>query len=283
MPISHPKATSSYPDGNYYPSNSIVFDIKNDNGAKVSVIGNKNDISIYKFRTDRAGDPTKLYTMKSVNTEELDSHRYFTYDYTDGHNGATGTLATPYAENLMGDGGALYAHIFKLPKLPEGWAYAIGSAAGNTRDGSNDAQKANLYYLAVQGQTDGTIGSSVAKVGNVLEDVDFLINAPVKSDYVVTNTEIAGEPVTQITFNSSKLAYFNFTSNFNTTSGTFTVGTQEVEIDGVGHTLLNLQYNNDPQFITYLFAYDYKAEPAFCIKGLKYETGASPTYTIIRS
>ena len=283
MPISHPKATSSYPDGNYYPSNSIVFDIKNDNGANVSVIGNKNDISIYKFRTDRAGDPTKLYTMKSVNTEELDSHRYFTYDYTDGHNGATGTLATPYAENLMGDGGALYAHIFKLPKLPEGWAYAIGSAAGNTRDGSNDAQKANLYYLAVQGQTDGTIGSSVAKVGNVLEDVDFLINAPVKSDYVVTNTEIAGEPVTQITFNSSKLAYFNFTSNFNTTSGTFTVGTQEVEIDGVGHTLLNLQYNNDPQFITYLFAYDYKAEPAFCIKGLKYETGASPTYTIIRS
>lgn len=283
MPISHPKTTSSYPDGNYYPSNSIVFDIKNDNGANVSVVGNKNDISIYKFRTDRAGDPTKLYTMKSANTDVLDSHRYFTYDYTDGHNGATGTLATPYSENLMGDGGALYAHIFRLPKLPEGWAYAIGSAAGSTRDGSNDAQKANLYYLAVQGQTDGTIGSSVAKVGNVLEDVDFLINAPAKSDYVVTNTEIAGEPVTQITFNSSKLANFNFTSNFNTTSGTFTVSTQEVEIDGVGHTLLNLQYNNDPQFITYLFAYDYKAEPAFCVKGLKYETGASPTYTIIRS
>ena len=281
MPVGYPKSTSSYPDGNYYPSNAIVFDIKNDNGANVSVVGNKNDISIYKFRTDTSGDVTKLYTMKCQNTDELDSHRYFTYDYTDGHNGATSTLTTPFAENLMGDGGALYAHIFKLPKLPDGWSYAIGSGVGKDKD--EDEYKANLYYLAVQGQTDGTIGSSIAKVGNVLEDVDFLITAPQKSDYVVSTSEVAGETVTTIEFNSSKLANFNFTSNFNTTSGSFVVDTQTVEIEGVGRTLINLQYNNDPQFITYLFAYDYKAEPAFCVKGLKYETGASPTYTIIRS
>ena len=217
--------------------------------------------------------------MKCENTVELDSHRYFTYDYTEGHNGATSTLATPFAENLMGDGGALYAHIFKLPKLPEGWSYAIGSSI----DSSKAEDRANLYYLAVQGQTDGTIGSSIAKVGNVLEDVDFLVSAPEKSDYVIGTTEVAGETVCTIEFNSHKLANFNFTSNFNTTTGIFTVNTQTVEIDDVEVPLINLQYNNDPQFITYLFAFDYKAEPAFCVKGPKYETGASPTYTIIRS
>ena len=275
MPVSKPGRTSLYPDGNYYPSNAIVFNIENDNGANVSVVGNGQDISIFKYRTNAAADPLERYTMKSANTDVLDSHRYFSYDYTDGHNGATSTLTVPYAENLMGDGGALYAHIFKLDKLPDGWAYAIGSSNGNA--------KANLFYLAVQGQTDGTIGSAIAKVGNVLEDVDFLISAPQKSDYVISTEEIAGQQVQTIAFNSNKLANFNFTSNFNTTNGTFVINTQTVEIDGVDRVLINLAYNNDPQFITYLFAYDYKAEPAFCVKGGKYETGASPTYTIIQS
>ena len=275
MPISMPGTTALYPDGNYYPSNAIVFNIQNDNGANVSVVGNGQDISIYKYRTDRAAKPEKLYTMKSQNTDVLDSHRYFSYDYSDDGNGETSTLAVPYAEHLMGDGGALYAHIFKLDKLPDGWAYAIGS--------SSDKVKANLYYLAVQGQTDGTIGSSMADVGNVLDDVDFLIAPPEKTDYVVTTEEESGQEVTKINYNSAKLAEFNFTSNFNTTSGTFTINTQVVEIEGSDYTLINMDYNNDPKFITYLFAYDYKNRPAFCVKGSKYETSLSPTYTIIAS
>ena len=280
MPLSYPKTTSLYPDGKYYPSNSIIFNIENDNGANVSVVGNKNNISIFKFKINEAGNATKLYTMKCQNTAEIDTHRYFSYDYNGANTaGQTSTLTVPYAENLMGDNGALYAHIFKLEKLPEGWAYAIGSSI----DSDKYEDKANLYYLAVQGQTDGTIGSSMAKVGNVLEDVDFLIDAPLKSDYVVTTEEIEDVEVTSISFNSGKLANFNFSSNFNTTSGEFVVNTETVEIDGVDRVLLNLAYNNDPQFITYLFAYDYKAQPAFCVKGIKYETGASPTYTIINS
>ena len=144
-------------------------------------------------------------------------------------------------------------------------------------------ETANLYYLAVQGQTDGTIGSSIAKVGNVLDDVDFLIAPPTKADYVVTTTVENEQEVTTIEYNSSKLAEFNFTSEFNTTTGTVTVNTAEVTVSSTQYTLINIHYVNDPQFITYLFAYDYKDTPAFCINESKYATGSSPTYTVIRT
>lgn len=274
MPIGKPGAMKTYADGNKYPSNTIIFNVENQHGANVSVVGNGNNISIYKFNKSSSAAPTKLYTMKCENSEEIDSHRYFSYDYRDGHNGATSTLTVPYADNMMGDGGCLYGHIFKLDKLPDGWAYAIAS-------GNDD--KANLYYLAVQGQTDGTIGSSVAKVGNVLDDVDFLIAPPTKADYVVTTTIEGEQEITTIEYNSSKLAEFNFTSEFNTTTGTVTVNTADVTVSATQYTLINIHYVNDPQFITYLFAYDYKDTPAFCINESKYATGSSPTYTVIRT
>lgn len=274
MPVGKPGEMKTYGDGLKYPSNTIVFNIDNEHGANVSVVGNQNNISIYKFNTASSTAPTKLYTMKCDNSNDIDAHRYFSYDYRDGHNGVTSTLAVPYADNMMGDGGCLYGHIFKLDKLPEGWAYAIAS--------ENDNQ-ANLYYLAVQGQTDGTIGSSMAKVGNVLDDVDFLIAEPTKADYVVTTTQENEEEITTIEYNSEKLAEFNFTSEFNTTTGTVTVNTANVTVSSTEYTLINVHFVNDPQFITYLFAYDYKAEPAFCINEAKYATGVSPTYTIISS
>ena len=275
MPIGKPSNMKTYSDGLTYPSNSIVFNIDNEHGANVSVIGNGNNITIYKFDTNSTAAPQKVYTMKCDNSDDMDSHRYFSYDYnTEGHSGETSTLAVPYAENMMGDGGCLYGHIFKLDKLPEGWAYAIGS---------DSTTKANIYYLAVQGQTDGTIGSSMAKVGNVLDDVDFLIDEPEKADYVVETRTENNEEITTISYNQNKVAGFNFTSEFNTTTGTVTVNTADVIVSSVQHTLINIHYLNDPKFITYLFAYDYKAEPAFCINEAKYATGASPTYTIISS
>ena len=274
MPIGAPGSMQTYGDGKKYPSNTIIFNVENEHGANVSVVGNQNNISIYKFNTNSTSAPTKLQTMKCDNSSDIDAHRYFSYDYRDGHNGATSTLAVPYADNMMGDGGCLYGHIFKLDKLPAGWAYAIASENNNP---------ANLYYLAVQGQTDGTIGSSMAKVGNVLDDVDFLIDEPTKADYVVTKTvEDEVETIT-IDFNSEKLAEFNFTSEFNTTSGTFIVNTADVTVSATQYTLINIHYVNDPQFISYLFAYDYKGTPAFCINEAKYATGSSPTYTIIHS
>ena len=276
MPIAKPGAMKEYAANTFYPSNTIIFNIDNEHGANVSVVGNNKNISIYKFNTRSSATPTKLFTMKCENSADVDSHRYFSYDYREGYDGATSTLAVPYADNMMGDGGCLYGHIFKLDPLPENWAYAIGA------ENNDDNIKANLYYLAVQGQTDGTIGSAMAKVGNVLDDVDFLTAAPEKSDYVVETTQVNDEEITTITYNASKLAEFNFTSEFNTTTGTVTVNTADAIVSAVQQTLINIHYVNNPKFITYLFAYDYKGTPAFCINETKYETGSSPTYTIIR-
>lgn len=278
MKLTYPAddTTKSY-NGTYYPSNSICFNVDNDNGANVSVVANGKNVSIYKFNTRASGTPTKLYTMKCENTEGIfvDSHRYFTYDYSDGE-GTTSRITYPYSENLMGDDGVLYAHIFKLDKLPEGWAYCIGSSA----TGSNN--RANLYYLAVQGQTEGNMGTQTAQVGNSLEDVDFLTAAPVKSDYSVDDKGTEDITDDKITFTAAKQAQINFTSNFNETNdGQITVNAEVDDQSGVSYA--NFSYTNEPKFMTYLFVYDFKTTPGFYVNTSRYPTNNSPTYTVVRS
>ena len=235
-------------DGVYYPSNSIVFNIDSDvPGANVSVVGNTKDISIYKFKTDgtSTNTVTEVYTMKSENTSGVDTHRFFTYDYRDGYGGDTSTTATRYAENNMGDGDALYAHIFYLPKLADNEAYCIGTAQ------SAEGGKAKLYYLAVQGQTSGTIDTGkMANIGNSLVNVDFLTQQPVKSDY---DNNGAGY--------HDKVANANFRASFNTAFGSFNVGTTIV----ADESYLKYTYYNNPQFITYLMAYDFKTNPGYYV------------------
>ena len=188
---------------------------------------------------------TEMYTMKCENTSGVDSHRFFTYDYRDGYGGDTSTTATRYAENNMGDGGALYAHIFYLPKLADNEAYCIGTAA-SAEDG-----KAKLYYLAVQGQTGGTIDTGkMANIGNSLTHVDFLTEAPVKGDYDNDGSGYA-----------SKIANANFRAKFNTAFGTFTVRTHAVD----DQSFLKYTYYNNPKFITYLMAYDFKTVAGYYI------------------
>lgn len=234
-------------DGVYYPANSVVFNIDSDvPGANVSVVGNTANISIYRFRTDgtNRNTVTEMYTMKSENTSFVDSHRYFTYDYQDGHGGATSTIAEQYPDNYMGDNDALYAHIFYLPKLPANEAYCIGAA-------DTASTKAKLYYLAVQGQTGGTIDTGkMANIGNSLSNVDFLTSAPVKSDYADGGLGY-----------QSKLAESNFRARFNTAYGEFRVETITVD----ANNYLKYVYYNNPQFITYLMGYDFKDTAGYYI------------------
>ena len=241
MPVTNPNTKKQYAPGVYYPSNSIVFKIENEAGANVSVVGNNNDISIYGFNSSTSGGGvTKLYTMRSKNTSTTDSHRYFTYDYSDGANGATSTETVAYSENNMGDGGALYAHIFYLPQ----GEYVIG-AADNTA-------KANIYYLAVQGQTDATIDdTSMAQLGGSLENADFLLERPTKADFP----------------NGLVKASFDFSSTFNTNNGSFYVKTKEVNATNY----LSLEFEDAPLFVTYLFAYAYNAEPKFYVNNTVYQ------------
>jgi hypothetical protein len=209
----------------YYPSNSIVFRIANENGANVSVVGNKDDITIYGFDpTTPSGGAVPLYTMKSATQNSVtDAHRYFTYDTS----GATATEAIPYGADMK-DGDCLYGHIFKLAQGD----YVIGAKNGT----------ANIYFLGVQGQTDGTIGSTTeATIGNGVTNVEFLLEQPTLSDYSEA-TGIAG----------SKVAYSSFKGIFNNESGTFAVTTDTID----DKKCLKLTYGNAGiQYVTYLLTY----------------------------
>ena len=88
------------------------------------------------------------------------------------------------------DFSALYGHIFTLAP----GKYVIAKASQQT---AANAQP-NLYFLAVQGQTRGTITTAqeITGLSNKVDDVDFLLSEPTK------NAELSR-------------AYFSFSANFN--------------------------------------------------------------------
>ena len=234
MPVEEPGDKIRFGSGTesdpyrYYPEKSIVFTIENPNGANVSVVGNKGNISIWGFdHTSSSNTVTKLFTMKSSNKNgntHKDAHRFFPYDVETGET-ATQTKKYGAGENEtdnMLDGGALYGHIFKLPPGD----YAIGSSA----DGG-----ANVYFLAVQGQTDATIGSrDLAQVGEALVDVDFLTAAP---SYNAFSNDLLEK------------ALFHFESVFNSTSGAFYIEIKTVSTIN----FMSLRFSDSPnRFLTYL-------------------------------
>ena len=118
MVVGNPSSSSSsmkdYGDGQKHPSNSIVFEIKNTNGANVSIVGNGGDITIYGYDPSKTTKPFPIYRMRSSNTvenvevqsgaaksyyEDLDAHRYFVYDID---SGSTSTkIKTEFYSNEM--------------------------------------------------------------------------------------------------------------------------------------------------------------------------------------
>ena len=245
MPLGKPGDKANYGTAQnpvYYPSNSIVFKIENENGANVSVVGNNEDISIYSFDSSTSGGGvTKMLTMRSKNRNDtIDYHRYFTYDAATGE---TGTEAVPFDNNMYDINGkdkALYAHVFKLPM----GEYVIGSA-------KSDA-KANLYFLAVQGQTEAEIGTSTpADLGNKVEKVDFLIEQPTVAQF--PNSYVKGE--------------LDFNLETNSNSGTFTVDVITVS----GDNYMSLEFEDAPYFVTYLSADSKATHPKFYINSEVFE------------
>lgn len=217
MPVGKPGSKQAFEttDGTkYYPSNSIVFRIENTNGANVSVVGNGEDITIYNYDPNTSeGGATPLYTMKSANTAAEDMHRYFTYDVS---TGATATMAHE-SSGTMKDGGALYGHIFKLPQGD----YVIGS--------NNAKTKANIYFLAVQGQNEGTIGANeIISIGDKIDGADFLLEAPTLANYP----------------SGLNKASFTFKGLFNNTSGT--IVTDVLTLGDKKY--MRVTFNNSPVF-----------------------------------
>lgn len=221
----------------YYPSNAIVFRIENPNGANVSVVGRGDDIGVYSYNPDVSTDDVSImYKMKSANSGEMDMHRYFSYDVA---TGVTGTTAVVNGGDMK-DGSVLYGHIFKLPQGD----YILGGTSGN-RGGSQDAK---IYFLAVQGQTEGTIGTTdIITLDDKVEDVDFLLTKPTFDDFAA---------------NLDK-ALFSYKGVFNTSSGTITNDVYIVS----DKKYMRVTFNNTPVFVTSMHLKSRKVEHVFMFNG----------------
>lgn len=264
MPIGGLGSKVSFDDNNdgtadrAYPSNCIVFKIDNTDGANISVVANKGDITIHKINYEENSTTSyttqKMYTMKSKNVSDYDSHRYFKYDATPNASPNTTTITEKYDD--MGDNNALYGHIFHIR---ESGTYAISSENGT------ENSKARLYFLAVQGQDDASVGvkKNTALVGDANVNVDFIVNEP-------TLTLFSGDKANET--NNLGKASFQFKAEFdNSSNKVFSVDVKK--ITNVGNYV---RLNWDGTFVTALKLHS--------IKGNKYyicHDGTEKDYSLV--
>lgn len=212
-------------NGQQYPANSILFEISNSNGANISVIASSNIdngyVSIYGYDYDSSGNlkylnangnldntAVPLYTMFVPNDSSVDTLKYFNYDSNTGKTDTTAVVASD-----TNSSNKLFAHIFKVPK----GKYFIGSPSGSI----------NIYYMAVQGQTSGTIDEiNIAQGINRVAGIDFLLCDP--------------------TGDLKKYAKLTYSAKFNTNPGTLRVYSKD-EV----HLYISLTVN-DSEVLTFL-------------------------------
>lgn len=239
MPVGKPGTKQAYEvDGEtkYYPPNSIIFRIENEAGANVSVVGNNADITIYENKPNSTAGVEPLFTMKSAGINVDDMNRYFTYDVETGST-STETVINP---SMTNDNGALYGHIFKLPQGD----YVLGADSGT----------ANIFFLAVQGQNNATIGDkSSSYIGSAVNEVDFITAAP--------------SPLNVFPFTNS-LALLSFHMTFNSLHGTVDMGIQVYD----DKRYISINFLDSPRFVTYLFLYSRHTEHTYFVNGQKFDT-----------
>ena len=174
--------------------------------------------------------------MKSNNINQMDMHRYFTYDVASGATGTTAVVGT----GEMKDSGVLYGHIFKLPKGD----YILGGTTG----GRGGTQNARVYFLAVQGQTEGTIGTTdIITLDDKVEDVDFLLTKPSFNDFAA----------------SLDKALFSYKGVFNTSSGTITNDVYVVN----DKRYMRVTFDNTTVFVTSMHLKSRKVDHIFMFNG----------------
>ena len=220
----------------YYPPNSIVFRIENEYGANVSVVARGGDVTIYRNNPNQSGSVSPLYTMRASAEGRTDMTRYFTYDV---ETGVTGTEAV-INPNMSVDSQTLYGHIFKLPQGD----YCIGSNSGG----------ANIYFLAVQGQNNATIGDkTISYIGSAVESVDFITAAP--------------SQLNVFPFVSTQ-AMLSFKMNFNSQPGSVDIETAVYD----NKRYMSITFLDSPKFVTYLFLYSRHPEHTYFVNGTMYTT-----------
>ena len=257
MPVTKPGNTKTeysafmhdHTETRYYPSNSIVFSIDCEYGANVSIAGNGDDITIYGFdSTTPDGGVTPLYSMKNTTTTGIDTLRAFKYDVDSGETATTITDIPPTNTNTnLYDSGQIYGHIFHLPKGD----YVVGARNAN--------QFSNIYFLAVQGQKNASIGSKeIAEMDAKLENVDFLLAAPTVDAYHAKNGQ------------SLNIALISFKAIFNDHEGQLFAGIPE---DAEDKNHFYIVFEDPPSgtlFVTKMFVHSQHDDHVFYINGVQY-------------
>ena len=238
MPVGVPDFGAKFkPEGSddYLPPKCIYFEITNTFGGNVSIVGNNNDITIYGVDTETQSKNNNvdkaLYSMRAKNVSgdsSTDQNRYFKFHHSTGYFDPVNI-----DESMNTDDGALYGHIFKLPK----GKYVVGSRKDT----------ANIYFLAVQGQDKGEMDTTTfADIGYKVENVDFLTEAPTYAKYKSGTLDEAG---------------VSFTANFNETeTQTFYITAKNYSETPV--LWLNFTDGATP-FVTYLVTYSESSSPLY--------------------
>ncbi|MCQ2797119.1 MAG: hypothetical protein MJ241_01500 [Bacilli bacterium] len=251
MPVGSPSSKFGFEENGstkYYPSNSIVFKIENPNGANVSVVGNGDDITIYGFNSSTSSnDFVKKYTMHSSdnvyqyyyhnNGEGDDLCRYFRYDASSGITDSKAVDRYSVSKDSLNRKNKLFAHIFKLPP----GEYCIGA--------SKSDRTANIYFLAAQGQNDGTIGSSDSPMmDSSITNVDFILRNP-----IVTPKD------------EQKFSEVSMSIEFNIASGSFAADSSTGDFKIIFD-------ETSGRFVDYLLVLDKKDMPYYIIDNAPYKT-----------
>ena len=274
--VERPKKLSSYtkvgkpdfdrkfkPDGSddYLPPNCIAFSILNSFGGNVSVVANGADVSIYsvdKTTGSKTALDKQLYSMRAQNVSGgsgSDVHRYFKFHVESGY-----VDPVEITSSMNSDNNALYGHIFKLPQGD----YVIGA--------KNTGEKANIFFLAVQGQEKGELDNTAyADLGYKIENVDFLVERPTYDNFHLY------DPASEIPAENTALkrAFTTFTANFNKQkTQTFYIKTKEYNSDQA----MWIDFaDGATTFVTYLVTYSEPASPLYIQDSSAY-TQVSITY-----
>ena len=240
MKIGKPTSLNRYTvngETKYYPQKSVSFTIENPNGANVTIAGCGGYISIYSYDPDVSTAPVELYTMRSAANNSSNMGRFFPYSSSGETN--TQSEVLPVGGDMK-DSNFLFGHIFKLPR----GNYVVGSSI------KMNSGSAYLYYLCVQGQTNGDLGEmAIANTGNFIENVDFLLKDPVVNSFNPTSPS----------FNdTSFFAKYSFQADFNDVVGMLIVDACTID----STTYIRTRFND---FVSYLLLYCRKNNPSFVV------------------
>ena len=214
-----------------YPNSTNIIPVGATSSSPITVkyiddtaIENNGSLTIYLYET---ADGKQYYSDDSTITENSMFYSYF--ETKRGNEANTIGLQKDFfnEKDDMVDNGALYAHIFKLPK----GEYCIGASSGT----------ANIYFLGVQGQTRGTIGTNNRAIlgDKAITDVDFLLAEPTYNAYHRFNNELLS------------LANFSFNAEFKKVI--YVPQYHEFYVT-VHNGYIKLSFKDNPQFVKKLIA-----------------------------